>query len=229
MGAIIGLSGKSGSGKDYVANAIIKDFPEYKFKKASFSYELKRAAAFILDLPIELFYTQEGKLTIIPWLGITIREFLQKLGTDAIRDNIDVDFWVKKIRSKIEENINLIFIDMRFVNEKQMIKDLHGLCARVNRTATISDWNKLSGLNTPDHNSGLISKEYYINRTKYLLYGSKEKKNKLSAMVHLSEKALDNEYFDWYYEMKTGDNPVHGRLSKYIFEKGYIPWDENEQ
>jgi guanylate kinase len=35
MGAIIGLSGKSGCGKDYVADAIIKDFPEFKFKNSS--------------------------------------------------------------------------------------------------------------------------------------------------------------------------------------------------
>ena len=224
MGAIIGLSGYSGSGKDYVADAIVRDFPEYKFKKVYFADELKKVAASMLALPIEMMYTQEGKQHKIDWLdNMTVREFLQKYGC-AIRNNIHTDFWARKLIIKIKVDENVIVPDMRFPNEFDLIYDV-GFCTRINRRATTKEWNMLSGL---DLNACQSDPDKEIDKTVYISNAAccvdpSDQYNKWKAMTHESETSLDGHEFDHVYDLNTGDAPVHReRLSKYIFENGYV-------
>ena len=60
-----------------------------------------------------------------------------RLRTDVCRNNIDKDFWVKKIQKRVETNIknNIITIipDVRYKNEIQWIKNLGGYVIHVSR------------------------------------------------------------------------------------------------
>lgn len=83
-------------------------------------------------------------------IAITYRQFLQWLGTEAIRDGLHKDAWVNGLMSEYtgwlsyrgyvakEEREecypqNWIITDTRFHNELQAIKDRGGICIRVNR------------------------------------------------------------------------------------------------
>lgn len=122
---LIGLTGPMGCGKDTVADFLIKDFG---FKKHSFALPLKQAAAAALGVGIEFFQSQEMKKQIIPHWDFTPREFLQRLGTDLIRNNIRQDFWIHRIKFELQ-NANGEFIpgrhvitDCRFEDEAAFIR-----------------------------------------------------------------------------------------------------------
>lgn len=162
---IIGISGKKQSGKDTVASMIqyimlyrsykrSYNFDEWKlFKAAStipsyeqlgdfryikiipFAYHLKKCASIILDCNEEDLYNESFKESEINWLGITVREFLQKLGTEVGR-NIDSDLWVKAFDNQYHNAIKFdtfIVPDVRFVNEAEYIKNHNGILLRTNR------------------------------------------------------------------------------------------------
>jgi len=93
---------------------------------------------------------------------MTVRDFLQRLGTDAIRDGLHTNAWVNALMSDYKpidwnddeqpEHPNWIITDTRFPNEAQAIKDAGGLVIRVDRTGVkpindhpsevgLDDWN----------------------------------------------------------------------------------------
>ena len=119
---IIGISGKAESGKDTAANMLkilygnpnisYEDYNNKNYNKFAdievihFADILKETAMTMCVLSEEDVCTQHGKKRKIEWLGITVRELLQKLGT-CIRQNIDEDFWVKSLWAVVD-NWNLL-------------------------------------------------------------------------------------------------------------------------
>lgn len=94
---------------------------------------------------------------------LTLREFLQLLGTDAIRDHLHRNTWVnalmvdykpKDLATESDEQPHLIFpnwiiTDMRFPNECDAVKAKDGITIRVNRK-----WMLQTEVNgTPLHSS----------------------------------------------------------------------------
>lgn len=161
---IIGISGKAGAGKDTTAAILcelLRDVNE-GFNPPiilSFAYTLKRVSAFILNLPIENFNTESGKNTFLPSWGMTIREFLQRLGTDAVRNNLHPDAWVIPVLDEYTRRMNLnrylntrkkesndplvyesivIVPDLRFQNEYNAIRNLDGITIRINRPGLVT-------------------------------------------------------------------------------------------
>lgn len=126
---------------------------DYQIKK--FGGKLKQIASLVLGVSTEQFESQDFKKTnlgkewrITNTIGeekpMTVREFLQKLGTDAARDNIHPDFWVNALfadyipystrGSEYEEiESNWIITDVRFPNEVKAIKDKGGKVIRIER------------------------------------------------------------------------------------------------
>ena len=84
-----------------------------------------------------------GKVGTVYRQPMTVRDFLQKLGTDAIRDGLHTNAWVNALMAdykKIDYNDdeqpeypNWIITDTRFPNEAQAIKDAGGIVIRVDR------------------------------------------------------------------------------------------------
>lgn len=73
---------------------------------------------------------------VIPELGVTLRHMLQTLGTTWGRDCVHRDLWVLLARKKAGEALkrhSVIFDDMRFPNEFEMVKQAGGFCIRIDR------------------------------------------------------------------------------------------------
>ncbi len=172
--AIISISGKIGVGKDTVASLInflsmkpvsetlfwdlflkgvaLVDSQQPKWKVVKFAYKLKQTASLLTGVPVEKFEDQEFKKKEMPGWGMTYREFLQKLGTEAMRDNLHKDVWVKALfadyKKEDDDNLlvdngesildlreypNWIITDCRFENEAEAVKSHGGILLRINR------------------------------------------------------------------------------------------------
>ena len=133
---------------------------EWEIRK--FAGKLKDIAEHLTGIPIEKFEDQEFKKTNLgpewdvpskyrdrtPPKPMTVRDFLQKLGTDAMRMGLHDNVWVNALMADYKgtdlgdwkgekvysENLpNWIITDVRFPNEAQAIKDKGGIIIRVDR------------------------------------------------------------------------------------------------
>lgn len=168
--------------------------PEWEIKK--FAGKLKQIASLMTGISIEKFEDQEFKRTFLgeewnykqalPRISLdqqekyweerqmTVREFLQKLGTEAIRNGLHTnalinatfaDYKLKELSRYADDDAEprypkWILTDCRFPNEAQAIKDRGGIVIRINRLFNDKDYT------SPQH-------------------------------LHPSETALDNWNFDW--------------------------------
>jgi hypothetical protein len=146
---IIGLSGYAKSGKDTVAE-IIREIQPEKWKIKKFSGKLKQIASILLGMPEHLFENQDFKSEMLGeewWKNYgdfyhqtTVRDFLQLLGTDAIRNGLHSNAWVNALMAdykpaKMDQYnpSNWIVTDVRFPNEAEAIKDRGGIIIRIDR------------------------------------------------------------------------------------------------
>lgn len=141
----------------------IKGHHNSTFEVKKFAGKLKQTASLLTGIPIEKFEDQEFKKTYlgeewnspynIPFSGpdfvehdggMTVRTLLQKLGTEAMRDNLHENVWVNALFAdyKAIERIpekrmsimpNWIITDMRFPNEMKAILEKSGITIRVVR------------------------------------------------------------------------------------------------
>ena len=108
-----------------------------------FAGKLKDIASHLTGIPIEDFEDQEFKKTNLGpewWTTcdeghqpMTVRDFLQKLGTDALRNGLHTNVWVNALMADYDEDSNWVITDTRFPNEAQAIKDKGGIVIRVDR------------------------------------------------------------------------------------------------
>lgn len=154
---IIGISGKAQSGKDTVCKMIAYTVWYYNYSQrlepfgidhyesrmysiwgvdywhVSFANKLKQCLSVILNTPtVDVFESNDFKKSEIDWLGMTVRELLQKFGT-AIRNEVCDDFWVKACLKDYKKGDNWLVSDVRFKSEAKGIKNLEGIIVRVNR------------------------------------------------------------------------------------------------
>lgn len=156
---LIGISGKIGSGKDTIYNIIKESYtlPNGKvWQNMKFAGKLKAVASLLTGIPIEKFEDQEFKKTILgsewgkpnkqnplsaiePFKDITViemmsvRDLLQKLGTEAMRNGLHENVWVNALFSDYTKDQYWIITDVRFPNEFKAIKEKGGIVIRVNR------------------------------------------------------------------------------------------------
>ena len=119
------FTGKAQSGKNYIARELNKALTsEHKtVLELSFAYKLKSFISTLFDMPIE--EVDKWKLNEQPFTanGTTMREVLQRFGTDIIRKHVDKDYWIKFVATRIvntDYNYYLI-TDYRFPNELDVI------------------------------------------------------------------------------------------------------------
>jgi len=135
---------------------ICSDYSEYEYSLddqsgweiRKFAGKLKDIAEHLTGIPVEKFEDQEFKKTNLNsewwttcdegYQPMTVREFLQKLGTDALRVGLHDNVWVNALMAdyvKDEDGDlpNWVITDTRFPNEAQAIKDKGGIIIRVNR------------------------------------------------------------------------------------------------
>lgn len=115
-----------------------------------FAYKLKQIASILTGIPAHEFEDQEFKSSMLGeewWKNYgdfyhqtTVRDFLQILGTDAIRNGLHTNAWVNALMAdykprKMDQYIpsNWIITDCRFPNEAQAVKDNGGVIVRIDR------------------------------------------------------------------------------------------------
>ena len=181
---IIGINGYAGTGKDTIGKLIqfatLDSIPEkvtidtilnddysihqwwleessgWEIKK--FAGKLKFIAEILTGIPVEKFEDQEFKKSQLgPEWGMTVRDFLQKLGTDGLRDGLHSNTWVNALMADyvpiadeayVMEDGSIfdmkempgypvypdwVITDVRFPNEAQAIKNAGGIVIRVDR------------------------------------------------------------------------------------------------
>ena len=182
---IISITGKIGSGKDTIAE-IIQQSTQLDWEVKKFAGKLKTIAELLCGVPKQNFESQEFKKTQMSeeW-GMTYREFLQKLGTEALRSNFHENVWINALFSDYkaktvavgtsefditekDELPNWIITDTRFPNEMDAVKSKNGLVIKVERTLKLR-----KGYDTPNETD-----------------------------LHPSETSLDN-YTEWDYVIEN--------------------------
>jgi hypothetical protein len=173
---IIAIGGKIASGKNTVCD-IIQDLCKKhngpNFEQKAFAGKLKQIASILTGIPVEKFEDQEFKKNLldVEWgtvqqiplnsippfadmqfnVMMSVREFLQRLGTEAMRDGLHTNVWVNALFADYKdvyigdwgqgnhmyEKPNWIITDMRFENELEAIVKKGGITIRVVRPGTV--------------------------------------------------------------------------------------------
>jgi hypothetical protein len=245
---IIGVNGKIGSGKDTVGKIIqyltlrhkqlpngydperdlvsFNDFDintEYSlsdFEIKKFAGKLKLIGSILSGIVADQFEDQEFKKLYmgVDW-DMTYREFLQKLGTEAMRDGLHVNVWVNALfadykyeihRSEvptraagyIDQHVypNWVITDMRFPNEMDAVKERKGITIRVVRYK-VGDkvyWTDPEGVSSGVYE---ISEVYEGFCSIYNVHSEAEvfyhEIKHHSEDLHASETGLDDAEFDY--------------------------------
>jgi hypothetical protein len=140
---------KKWAGKLKTIASLLTGIPEFKFedqefKKTNLGSEWSSIVRKAGKRQDGLFGT--GEMEIKP---MTVRDFLQKLGTDALRDNLHPNTWVNALMADhigtydIDTDCvtypNWIITDTRFPNEAEAIKQAGGFIIRVNRKTDVEE------------------------------------------------------------------------------------------
>jgi len=169
---LIGLSGKLGSGKNYIAEKVIA--PHFKDK-----YNIL-IIGFGDQVKNEL-YARDTKLTynlLHDNKTFESRKKLQEYATENGRDKYNQDMWVRGLDIQIQtfckrspKECLIIICDVRFINEAEYIKNNNGLLFRIE---------------AEQRTNIRYMKESNEDQEKY---------NKICS--HISETNLDNYIFDY--------------------------------
>lgn len=150
---IVGLVGKKSSGKDTVGWILVE---EHGFVRHSFADPLKESAAALFDVPVGTWDASKNDTTALVTLtyaagdigvAMTVREFLQRYGTEAHRDVFGPTFWTDVAEERIVAEQNkpgggspIVFTDCRFPEEAALVREYGGIIVRVVRpSAEVGD------------------------------------------------------------------------------------------
>lgn len=185
---IIGISGRSGSGKDTLANILSGSYPEMNFEHIAFADKVKELAGALLSVDASRFENREYKESWIEELGTSVRGVLQSIG-DGLRQTIHQDIWLIALTKRIDLKKNYLVTDVRYKNEAEAIKKLGGIMVSIDRHATFNTWSELAYINETSTIDDPISKEYYIELLK-LRNTHGRLINELERMNHSTENGM---------------------------------------
>jgi len=207
----------------------------YEIKK--FAGKLKQTGSLLTGIPVEMFEDQEFKKTNLSndWsslqqsgrnkvlLPMTVREFLQKLGTEAMRDGLHTNVWVNALfadyhptpNKSMDESFMEQFVtgsseihyalpkwiitDMRFPNEMEAVELREGVTIKVVRYK-VGDkvyWTDPEGVSSGSYEISEVYQDFccIYNDFSEAEVPYHEVKHK-SENLHASETALDDAHFD---------------------------------
>ena len=119
------FSGKAQAGKDYTSNQL-KDALEkkgMKVLKLAFADTLKSYLSILLDISVEELEKMKVEEKPFTSNGLTIRQLMQRMGTELFRKQFGYDFWIEKTAKMIADTDYQYYIisDFRFPNEINVI------------------------------------------------------------------------------------------------------------
>jgi hypothetical protein len=183
---IIAISGFIGSGKDTVAEYLVR---ERQFQRESFAGALKDAIAKIFDWDRTLLEGQtkearQWREQVDPWWSqrlniphLTPRWILQYWGTEVCREGFHDEIWVATLEKKlINKKNNIVISDVRFPNEFAMLRRLNARLLWIRRSP-LPDW----------YNHAILANQGVVDSMRYLE----------SNKIHASETSWVGQKFDY--------------------------------
>lgn len=167
---LIGISGMIGSGKSTIAEYLVS---KYEFVEYMIAKPLKEIGLIFGFEHHQMFGTQQQKLEINEFLGISGRQFLQVFGTEVCRKYIpkvlpatkfdEISIWIRLFEKYYKNCVykNTIVSDIRFVDESESIRKLGGIIIKIKRNDLTGDSHQ------SEKNFDLIEHDYIIHN-----YGS---------------------------------------------------------
>lgn len=133
MPLLLGLTGPAGAGKDTVGKRL---YMTHNFVNTSFAEPLRCAAMEVFGLDYDHFIDRELKETVNGYWGLTPRQMLQRLGTEAIRGTFGPEFWVRRwcqTYAEVHDTDHIVVTDVRFPEEAQMVRERGGVLVHILR------------------------------------------------------------------------------------------------
>ena len=154
---IIGLHGLAGSGKDTVADYIVK---KYNYKKTSFATPLKIIVSLISGWNYDFVDGKEDRQlreTLEHYkYNMTCRQMMQYIGTDLFRKQFNENIWINITKNYIDNHSeNIIVTDCRFENEINLIKKMGGKIIIIKR-------NNINSVNKHESEKNIEIDDAYI-------------------------------------------------------------------
>lgn len=128
---MIGIAGRAGSGKDTVANYLIKEFGYTTYTLADPVKDGVLVMLRHLGVRWEHLWGDK-KEEIIPAIGKSGRQLTQLLGTEWGRDMVDIDLWVKTAEARVSDWSGRVLTDVRYENEAAFVRR-HGKLIHLHR------------------------------------------------------------------------------------------------
>lgn len=169
---LIGVTGEIGCGKSTIVDYLSKN---YKFTEYTFAGPLKNIAVCLGFESHQVFGTQEQKLEINDFWGISGRQFLQVFGSEICRDFVPkvlpqmklngISMWVRLFEKfkQDHQNTNLAVSDVRFEDESKTIQQHGGIILRIIRPVqNTSDKHDLINSHQSETQTDLINPNVII-------------------------------------------------------------------
>lgn len=138
---LIGLTGRAQAGKDTVYARCLELYsPRLIVERRSFADILYKSAAATLDVSEEClrdwksnpYVTVEIRIGgVVRLMQMSVRQYLQRYGTEAHRNLFGADFWVDALDLTNHANRVVFVTDVRFDNEARAIIDAGGIVVEV--------------------------------------------------------------------------------------------------
>ena len=117
------LTGAPSTGKDTLADLLCE---RYVLERRAFADPL-RAMALAIDPDIGDELRLSTAVGELGWRETkdrfpAVRAFLQRLGTDAVRNHLGEDVWVRALLETTEPGVDYVVTDARFLNEVTMLR-----------------------------------------------------------------------------------------------------------
>ena len=132
---MIGITGRARSGKDTLADYLVK---EYGFTRYAFADPMKDCLA---QIPGWDHRHMHGDLKdqVDPYYNVTPRQAMQRFGTECFR-TLNPDFWLKVAERLLapDNEIPVVISDVRFENEAQFVRR-RGLLIHLRRPQAQAD------------------------------------------------------------------------------------------
>lgn len=135
---LIGLTGQPRSGKDTFAKHLVEN---HGYKHRAFATPLKAAAAILLGREVWEMNGENDfdRESILPEWGFSTREFLQKFGTECLRNQIREDFWIQAMLNSLRMTDKVVITDVRFPNEAKLVRDMGGKLIEIWRPGAVGN------------------------------------------------------------------------------------------
>lgn len=134
---LIGITGRAGSGKDTLAQALCGKFGYRQYSFAEPIYNMLKTLPYAEHWNGNM--ARDEKEKVNAFYGKSTRQMLQTLGTEWGRLHVHPNIWVNILQDKLERkhaitgHSKYVINDLRFPNEAELVRDLGGICVRVVR------------------------------------------------------------------------------------------------